>query len=65
MLLNVGNNIAVNTGILKDLYSDKTPEGVKSLRKYTRITKRFKDFVEQERTPQEEELKKLQCYRRP
>jgi len=53
----LGNNIAVNTGILKDLYSDKTPEGLSRYENIQELLNGLKDFVEQVRTPQEEELK--------
>jgi DNA helicase-2/ATP-dependent DNA helicase PcrA len=53
----VGNSIAVNTGLLKDLYSDKTPEGLSRYENIQELLNGLKDFVEQSRTPQEEELK--------
>lgn len=53
----LGNNIAINTGILKDLYSDKTPEGLSRYENIQELLNGLKDFVEQTRTPQEEELK--------
>lgn len=53
----VGNAIAVNTGLLKDLYADKTPEGLSRYENIQELLNGLKDFVEQSRTPQEEELK--------
>ncbi len=51
------NHIAVSSGIVKDLYHDKTPEGVSRYENIQELLNGIKDFVEQERTPQEEELK--------
>jgi DNA helicase-2/ATP-dependent DNA helicase PcrA len=51
------NHIAVTSGIVKDLYNDKTPEGVSRYENIQELLNGIKDFVEQERTPQEEELK--------
>ncbi len=51
------NHIAVTSGIVKDLYHDKTPEGVSRYENIQELLNGIKDFVEQERTPQEEELK--------
>lgn len=51
------NHIAVTSGIVKDLYDDKTPEGVSRYENIQELLNGIKDFVEQERTPQEEELK--------
>ena len=52
----LGNQIAVNSGIVKELYSDKTPEGVARYENVQELLNGLKDFVEQPRTPQEEEL---------
>ena len=51
------NHIAVTSGIVKDLYHDKTPEGVSRYENIQELLNGIKDFVEQDRTPQEEELK--------
>jgi len=53
----LGNTIAINSGILKDLYADKTPEGVSRYENIQELLNGLKDFVLQNRTPQEEELK--------
>ncbi len=51
------NYIAITSGIVKDLYSDKTPEGVSRYENIQELLNGIKDFVDQPRTPQEEELK--------
>ncbi|MFO0478093.1 MAG: ATP-dependent helicase [Bacteroidota bacterium] len=51
------NQIAITSGILKDLYSDKTPEGVSRYENIQELLNGIKDFVDQPRSPQEEELK--------
>lgn len=51
------NHIAVTSGIVKDLYNDKTPEGVSRYENIQELLNGIKDFVEQDRTPQEAELK--------
>jgi DNA helicase-2/ATP-dependent DNA helicase PcrA len=51
------NHIAVTSGIVKDLYHDKTPEGVSRYENIQELLNGIKDFVVSERTPQEEELK--------
>lgn len=51
------NHIAITSGILKDLYIDKTPEGVSRYENIQELLNGIKDFVDQPRTPQEEELK--------
>jgi DNA helicase-2/ATP-dependent DNA helicase PcrA len=51
------NHIAVTSGVVKDLYHDKTPEGVSRYENIQELLNGIKDFVEQDRTPQEEELK--------
>ncbi|MFL5753484.1 MAG: ATP-dependent helicase [Bacteroidia bacterium] len=52
-----GNQIAISSGILRDLYSDKTPEGVSRYENIQELLSGIKDFVENSRTPQEQELK--------
>jgi len=52
----MGNHIAVNCGLVKELYQDKTPEGVSRYDNIQELLNGLKDFVEQERTPQEIEL---------
>ena len=52
----LGNQIAVNSGIVKELYSDKTPEGVSRYENIQELLNGIKDFVEQPRSPQEVEL---------
>ncbi len=52
----LGNQIAVNSGIIKELYTDKTPEGVSRYENIQELLNGIKDFVEQPRTPQEDEL---------
>lgn len=51
------NHIAVTSGIVKDLYHDKTPEGVSRYENIQEMLNGVKDFVVSDRTPQEEELK--------
>lgn len=55
----LGNHIAVNSGIVRELYADKTPEGVSRYENIQELLNGMKDFVEQERTPQEEELNEI------
>jgi len=52
----LGNHIAVHSGVVRELYSDKTPEGVSRYENIQELLNGIKDFVEQQRTPQEEEL---------
>lgn len=52
----MANHIAVHTGLVRELYSDKTPEGVSRYENIQELLNGIKDFVEQERTPQEDEL---------
>jgi len=52
----LANYIAVNSGIIKELYTDKTPEGVSRYENIQELLNGIKDFVEQPRTPQESEL---------
>ncbi|MBL7933599.1 MAG: UvrD-helicase domain-containing protein [Bacteroidia bacterium] len=52
----LGNHIAVNSGVVRELYSDKTPEGVSRYENIQELLNGIKDFVETPRTPQENEL---------
>jgi DNA helicase-2/ATP-dependent DNA helicase PcrA len=52
----LANHIAVGSGIVKELYSDKTPEGVSRYENIQELLNGIKDFVEQQRSPQEEEI---------
>jgi DNA helicase-2/ATP-dependent DNA helicase PcrA len=52
----LANQIAVNSGVVKELYNDKTPEGVNRYENIQELLNGIKDFVEQQRTPQENEL---------
>ncbi|MCE3260383.1 MAG: ATP-dependent helicase, partial [Bacteroidetes bacterium] len=52
----LANHIAVNSGVVRELYSDKTPEGVSRYENIQELLNGIKDFVEQERSPQEDEL---------
>lgn len=52
----LANHIATNTGLVRELYSDKTPEGVSRYENIQELLNGIKDFVEQERSPQETEL---------
>ena len=55
----LANHISVNTGIVKELYGDKTPEGVSRYENIQELLNGIKDFVEQKRTPQEEEVNEV------
>lgn len=55
----LANHIAVNSGIVRELYSDKTPEGVSRYENIQELLNGIKDFVEQPRTPQESELNEI------
>ena len=55
----LANYIAVNSGIVKELYTDKTPEGVSRYENIQELLNGIKDFVEQPRTPQENELNEV------
>lgn len=55
----LANHILVNSGIVKELYSDKTPEGVGRYENIQELLNGIKDFVEQPRTPQENELNEV------
>jgi DNA helicase II / ATP-dependent DNA helicase PcrA len=52
----LGNHIAVNSGVVRELYSDKTPEGVSRYENIQELLNGIKDFVEEPRTPLEDEL---------
>jgi DNA helicase-2/ATP-dependent DNA helicase PcrA len=52
----LANHIAVGSGIVRELYSDKTPEGVSRYENIQELLNGIKDFVEQPRTPQESEI---------
>jgi DNA helicase-2/ATP-dependent DNA helicase PcrA len=51
------NQIASGSGILKDLYNDKSPEGVSRYENIQELLNGIKDFTDTQRTPQEDELK--------
>jgi DNA helicase-2/ATP-dependent DNA helicase PcrA len=55
----LANHIAVNSGIVRELYTDKTPEGVSRYENIQELLNGIKDFVEQPRSPQENELNEL------
>lgn len=55
----LANHIAVNSNIVKELYTDKTPEGVSRYENIQELLNGIKDFVEQPRTPQENELNEI------
>ena len=57
----LANHISVNSGILKELYAESklTPEGVSRYENIQELLNGIKDFVEQERTPQENELNEI------
>lgn len=55
----LANQIAINSGILKELYSDKSPEGVSKYENIQELLNSIKDFVEQDRTPQQDELNQI------
>jgi len=57
----LANHIAVNSGIVKELYAESklTPEGVSRYENIQELLNGIKDFVEQPRTPQEDELSQL------
>jgi DNA helicase II / ATP-dependent DNA helicase PcrA len=55
----LANHIAVNSGVVRELYSDKTPEGVSRYENIQELLNGIKDFVEQPRTPQEDELNEV------
>ena len=55
----LGNHIAGTSGILKDLHTDKTPEGVSRYENIQELLNGIKDFVDNSRSPQDEELKEI------
>ncbi len=57
----LANHIAVNTGIVKELFAESklTPEGVSRYENIQELLNGIKDYVEQPRTPQEDELSQL------
>jgi DNA helicase-2/ATP-dependent DNA helicase PcrA len=55
----LANHIAVNSGVVRELYSDKTPEGVSRYENVQELLNGIKDFTEQPRTPQENELNEV------
>lgn len=55
----LGNHILVNSGIVRELYSDKTVEGVARYENIQELLNGIKDFSETERTPQEDELNEI------
>jgi len=55
----LANHIAVNSGVVRELYSDKTPEGVSRYENIQELLNGIKDFVEQPRTPQEDEINEV------
>ncbi|HWY11205.1 MAG TPA: 3'-5' exonuclease, partial [Bacteroidia bacterium] len=55
----LGNHILVSAGIVRELYSDKTVEGVARYENIQELLNGIKDFSESERTPQEDELNEI------
>lgn len=55
----LGNHILVNSGIVRELYSDKTVEGVARYENIQELLNGIKDFSETERTAQEDELNEI------
>jgi DNA helicase-2/ATP-dependent DNA helicase PcrA len=55
----LGNHILVSAGIVRELYSDKTVEGVARYENIQELLNGIKDFSETERTPQEDELNEI------
>lgn len=55
----LANHIAVNSGVVKELYNDKTPEGVSRYENIQELLNGIKDFVEQDRNAAEDELSEL------
>jgi DNA helicase-2/ATP-dependent DNA helicase PcrA len=51
-----GNYIAVHSGLVKELYNDKTPEGVSRYENVQELLNGLKDFTEQPRTFVENEV---------
>jgi DNA helicase-2/ATP-dependent DNA helicase PcrA len=50
----LGNEIAVNSGIIKDLYTDKTPEGVSRFENIQELINGLKEFTDQEDIAEED-----------
>jgi len=50
----LGKHIAASSGLLKDLYEDKTPEGVSHYENIEELLNGVKEFTESERAPNEE-----------
>lgn len=55
----LANHVAVNSGLVRELYSDKTPEGVSRYENVQELLNGIKDFTEQPRSPQENELNEI------
>ncbi|MBC7862621.1 MAG: UvrD-helicase domain-containing protein, partial [Bacteroidia bacterium] len=55
----MGNHIASTTLILKDLHTDKSPEGVSRYENIQELLNGMQDFVDNTRTVQDEELKEV------
>jgi DNA helicase II / ATP-dependent DNA helicase PcrA len=55
----LGNHVLVNSGIVRELYQDKTPEGVSRYENIQELLNGIKDFTEQQRSPQESELNEV------
>jgi DNA helicase-2/ATP-dependent DNA helicase PcrA len=57
----LANHIAVQSGIIKELYTESklTPEGVSRYENIQELLNGIKDFVDQPRSPQEDELNEL------
>lgn len=55
----LANHVAVNSGLVRELYSDKTPEGVSRYENVQELLNGIKDFTEQPRSPQETELNEV------
>lgn len=55
----LANHIAVNSGLVRELYTDKTPEGVSRYENIQELLNGIRDFVEQDRSVAEDELSAL------
>jgi DNA helicase-2/ATP-dependent DNA helicase PcrA len=55
----LANHVLVNSGLVRDLYQDKTPEGVSRYENIQELLNGIKDFTEQQRSPQESELNEV------
>jgi DNA helicase II / ATP-dependent DNA helicase PcrA len=53
------NHIAVSSGIVKELYNDKSPEGVSRYENIQELLNGIKDFTTQPRSPQDNELNQI------